>query len=70
MEFLESHFIGCSIVFILTLLILCTTTVAVCEIFAKTFKSYLDHKRFLETFLVTQAKEDRLKEQKHEEKTN
>jgi hypothetical protein len=70
MEFFENHFAGCSIVFLITLILLCLTIISVCEVFAKAFKSYLDHKRFLETFLVTQSKEDRLKEQKHEEKTN
>lgn len=64
-EFLENHFVGCSIVFLISLFMICFTAVVICEVFAKTFKSYLDHKRFLETFLVTQKKEDK----EHEEKT-
>lgn len=69
MEFLENHIVVCSIVFIITLLILSFTIIAICEAFARAFKSYLDHKRFLETFLITQSKEDKQKEQ-HEKKTN
>lgn len=59
MDLIENHFLGCSIVFLISLFMICFTAVVICEVFAKTFKSYLDHKRFLETFLVTQKKEDK-----------